>query len=450
MRTRFSVRFAICLVIVLAACVCLTSCGGSGGGSNGDVSAVRNAKATFSVTWPETGKMNAASIPTATNEMIVFVSGPGIRTPIAAIVPRPAGGSSTSTVTLDLPAGPRRLFSAEARRVTSPPSGIVTNPTKAQLLAGTVLASGNDGTPHDIAPFAKVAANISLKPGGTPGGGVIAVSVTITNIETTDFPLNRVVTLAIDQDHNVLSNLTRANFKVTEDGVDCIITDARVLQQTGSSISVVLTLDRTGSMDGQPAEDLDTAATTFVDLLQPGDKAEIINFGGSLIEVTQPFTDDKSALRAAIQEQQWRFGSVTPLWDSLFLAINEAKLARGIAAVVAMTDGGENASEYHYFSDVLNEATTANLPVFSVGLHGYDWSPDPLIEISEATGAFFTEAPDSGKLDEIYTAISNTIRAQIVVVYQSPNPNHSSSPRTVVVEYKYGSFQGTATQTYVY
>jgi VWFA-related protein len=436
------------VVLLLAALAwLLPGCGGHGlstdprGGSEG------TARAVFTIDWPDGGR----DIPLETNRVCLFVTGQGIRGAICAIVNKTAPGTTTTVTLENIPAGPKRLFSAQARYVPGLQVGaddaVVLNPSSAQLLEGDLLADGGCETAVDVLPNQTVQVTITLERPGEPPGGTVDVDVVVNQVISDNFPALLLLELIRDQDGNVLTNLTAANFEVFEDGQPCVITDVRTVESARSDLSVSLVLDRSGSMDGQPNTDLETAATTFVSLMGVDDSGEIINFESS-VYVSQPFTSDKGLLLDAIRYTGPRGG--TALYDAIRTGVSDAAAEGGRAGVVAMTDGGENSSTNGDIDDLVEHCRGRGVPVFCVGLAGYDFWEWPMKHVADETGGLYFYSPTSDQLEEIYRRISEYLRAQIQISFISPDPTPSGRTRTVEVFFHYGEFEGSNTAEYVY
>lgn len=432
--------------LALASLAVLGGCGGhtavptSGGAPGGNVSAV------FTVQWPQPSQR---LIPPDANRVAVYVSAVDWSGSRAAIVNRPPAGGPVSVTIDGIVAGRARLFSARAVNVPNlPPNAppVITNPSQDELLEGTTLAAGAADS-VDVIPFSTVNVSITLTAPGEPPGGTTTVDVTINQVVTASFPFVLVLEMIRDQDGNILSNLNAANFEVLEDGQPCVVTDVRTVTAAGTTIAVSLVLDRSGSMWGQPNRDLEAAATTFVNLMAVDDLGEVINFS-TWLEVTQPFTSDKAALIQAIQGQY--IGGTTALYDAIRRGVADAAEQGGRAAVIAMTDGGENNSVNPDLNDLISYAKSQGIPVFCVGLTGYDLNEPPLQEIAAETGGLYFFAPTSSQLEEIYTRISQQLRAQIQIGFISANPIPSGRTRTVEVRFSYGQFSGSNSYAYTY
>lgn len=435
-----------CLLVVSMAAVC--GCGGGRtttkvvkptGSHQVTIADNRKARAKFVIHWP---KKATRAIPANTNRIIIYIHADDIKGALAYIADKPAYSDSTS-LDVDIPAGTKRQFAVEARQVPQTNQAYITNPTAVpydniDLRTGTVLGGGNDLMAHDIGVGETVTATVVVSEPGTPATGTTGIAVTINQVLATAFPSVLVLQLIRDQNGNPISNLNSGNFTVTEDNIPVDITDVRTVQQAASNLSVALVLDRSGSMaDAHKNEDLEPAASQFVSLLQTNDYAEIINFNDS-VDVTQPFTNDKSLLTKAIQ------GRVpsgnTALYDAIYQGVSDTAARGGRMAILALTDGIENASS-HSQADVIQNARNGGLPIFTIGL-GADADSNGLSALATPTGGIYTPAPSASNLKSIYTTIASQLNGQIQLSFISPDPTASGHSRHVVVDFHYGTFTG--------
>lgn len=425
-----------------AAFVPMWGCGGSSGAASS-----RMATATFNIKWPSSA---TRVIPAETERFVIYVNGDGMTTQ-AFIVDKPSGSANTSyQYRVPVPAGAKRIFSAEAQKDLG--SGDARYPnltqvavTSADLTRGDRIAAGIDPNPYDIAPGANVTAEVELQVPATPSGGVTDVTGTIQQILSPSFPSVGVLEIFRDQDGNPISDINAANLTVKEDGVPAVITDVRTVSQSGQPLSVAMVLDRSGSMGSQGNSDLETAASTFVNLMGVDDAGEVVNFSSS-VQVSQTFTTDKSLLLAAIQGRS--AGGSTALWDAVGQAIVDTGARTGRRAVIAMTDGYNNASSTYTKASVIDAANAAGVPIFTIGMGS---SVDPgLGDVGVQTGGINMNAPTSGQLNDVYQRISGQLSGQMQISFISPNPFSQSPPvtRTVEVTLNYGGFVKTATFTY--
>jgi von Willebrand factor type A domain/Repeat of unknown function (DUF5648) len=199
-------------------------------------------------------------------------------------------------------------------------------------------------------------------PTPTPG-----LKLIINQIDTTSCLEVKSTVTVTDMAGNPVTGLTVPNFIVTEDSINqSPITVKPVSGQIYSPMAVALTMDYSGSMSGQPVIDVQNAAAVFFNQMGSGDQGEIIKFSTS-VSVVQPFTTNKTLL-ASVANSSWPgAGRSTALYDSIYQAVADTVRQGGRMAVIAMTDGIENASS-HGLDEIINFAKKSGVPVFTIGL----------------------------------------------------------------------------------
>ncbi len=226
-----------------------------------------------------------------------------------------------------------------------------------------------------------------------------------------------------DQNGNPItaSYFTGQNFQVTYNGA--LIPSGSITVTTaggsGQSISSSLVLDYSGSMGSLNISNMENAATIFVNNMQAADRGEIIKFG-SYVYREQAYTATKSLLITAITGTTSASGS-TALYDAIYMGLTDTALESGQRAVVAFTDGYENAST-HTQSDIVGYAQSNGIPIYTIGL-GYADSAS-LQTIATQTNGQYYEAPDSAQLAAIYQQIAQIFTNTLILswpsfVYQS-------------------------------
>lgn len=170
---------------------------------------------------------------------------------------------------------------------------------------------------------------------------------------------------------------------------------------------VVLVMDTSGSMEGQPIADARTAAKGFVDRLEPGtDQVSLVSFSDSAT-VNQVLASYAGALRVAIDGLS--AGGSTNMADGLARARAELDSARhrpaNAKAIVLLSDGRPNVG-----GDPLPEATAAKaagVRIFTIGL-GSEVDPALLRSVASSPDDYFY-APSSDQLAAIYQQISGVL-----------------------------------------
>ena len=266
--------------------------------------------------------------------------------------------------------------------------------------------------------------------------------VIINQVDVFNWPVVKVYIQIIDPTDNVpILGAIKNDFDLEVNANE--VSSFTVEQTTASAAfpaSTSLVMDRSGSMEGeygndQPLINAKTAAKTFVNLMGASDRAEVISFA-DYVRVDQAFTSDKQALINAIKGLY--SGGMTSLYDGIWQGLDDtAEETNPRKAVVALTDGGENySSSYHgggYWGDpdnslLIAHAQSLNIPVYTIGLQGYDFTREKvvrsyttseadLMEIATATGGEYFYAPTSTELGDIYQKITQRIEQQYIITF---------------------------------
>jgi len=241
--------------------------------------------------------------------------------------------------------------------------------------------------------------------------------VLIYKIDTNSDGEVKVYLSVTNQNGTPIDSLNSYNFEVeerTSSGtlpVESEEIDVTTVEQSGSAIATSMIMDYSGSMSGQPIVDMETAIKSFINNMQSGDKGEIIKFS-DYPEVVQSFTTNKNALISAVDEEWPGAGGSTALYDAIYLGLTDTYSQSGMKAVLAFTDGCENAS-VHSKSELLSHADALRIAIYTIGLGGVD--EQELQELANYTGGRYFYAPTSQDLKDIYDLISGQLRKSYVL-----------------------------------
>ncbi|MBU1629419.1 MAG: VWA domain-containing protein, partial [Gammaproteobacteria bacterium] len=266
------------------------------------------------------------------------------------------------------------------------------------------------------------------------------IDIHITQIEPSGFPEIDVYCEVVDQYPFYLEMLQPSNFTAKEDGISETPISVVPISGTSNLISVVLDIDRSGSMGGNKIVDAKIAACSFVDNMQEEDKAEIISFASN-VTVNQSFTNDKTLLKNAINSlvaNGW-----TALYDSIWESVNDLYHLSGQKATIVLTDGKDEGGVSKYTKEqVIAYAKQCGIPVYTIGL-GSGVNEAVLKEIAGETCGEYYYSPGSDELKKIYLRISKKLREQYRITYTTHNKSWDGSTRTVSIEVVYGTLTGS-------
>ena len=223
-----------------------------------------------------------------------------------------------------------------------------------------------------------------------------------------------------------VTDLNRDDFTVLEEGRPQNLT---LFRKADVRLALALLVDSSASME-QSLPVAQEAAIGFVKQLGPADAATVIDFD-SRAQILAPFTNDKTALDAAIRRTA--SGGSTTMYNAVYIALRELAKIRlddereGLRrrAIVLLSDG-EDTSSLVSFEEVLDAALRSDSVIYTIGLGvGTSVRRPPedasfvLTRLAQQTGgrAFFpTEAKD---LTGIYGDIRNELASQYLLAYES-------------------------------
>jgi len=265
-----------------------------------------------------------------------------------------------------------------------------------------------------------------------------------------------------EKDGKIVSNLTKDDFTIDEDGRPQTI--KYFTQQFDSPLTLGLLVDTSGS-ERRNIEAERRASYKFFDQVvrEDKDKAFLIHFDRE-IELLQDLTSSRTKLDKALDDLtgdqsrptysrggpgsgRGRGGGGTALYDAVFLACDEElKKQQGRKAIILFSDGEDNGSK-ESLSSAIESAQRADTMVYSVrfydsgaggfspgfggrGRRGGGFPPASqgpsrrdgkavLQRISEETGGAYFEVNGGMTLEKIYSRIEDELRNQYNLGYTS-------------------------------
>ncbi len=212
-------------------------------------------------------------------------------------------------------------------------------------------------------------------------------------------------------------DLTEEDFNIKENGNP--VNDFKVdrISTTTEPIGVVLVIDTSGSMEGEPIEDAKSGAVVFMDEMRPIDEFALVGFSDG-VNLYTGFTTNRQKIKNSIDLMAAE--GETALWDGIIVGLNQFEERDKIKHryLVVLTDGTDTVSKLKS-EDVISKALENNVTVYSIALMSYDFNPEEIGDITGATRGELMVAARSGELRSLYQEISRKIRNQYRVSYKS-------------------------------
>jgi Ca-activated chloride channel homolog len=269
-----------------------------------------------------------------------------------------------------------------------------------------------------------------------------------------------VVSLAVtttDADNRYVTNLTRDDLTVFEDGVKQDIT---FFDHSNAPVALALLLDTSASME-EKLRTAQQAAIGFARRLRPQDLAELVDFD-THVDVRQTFTNDASLLERAIRDTTAE-GS-TSLFNAVYTSLQEMKKIRAKSAsdirrqAIVLLSDGEDTSSLLSFDDVLDLAKRSETAIYAIGtrspedaavnVQGFNEADFVLKQLTQQTGgrAFFPKRIED--LAGVYGQISDELANQYLIGYSSKNTRRDGGWRRIVVRVEKPGVHTRAKQGY--
>ncbi|MGH2828184.1 MAG: VWA domain-containing protein [Actinomycetota bacterium] len=229
-------------------------------------------------------------------------------------------------------------------------------------------------------------------------------SVRVRRVDTDGFPEVSVqISLGTSQP------LSDDDVTLTENGATVSPVDVRPIDAEVTTVDVVLVIDTSGSMKGEPMASAIAAAQSFVNELPPDIRVGLVSFADTP-RVLQPLSTERTGMLDAIASLE--AGGETALYD----AVTEAAglfTGQGQRNIVLLSDGGDTASK-----SSLRSATSTNAPVFAVGLKSGEFDERALLRIADATDGEYSPVARAD-LGRLYKGLAMELSNQYVLTYES-------------------------------
>ena len=216
------------------------------------------------------------------------------------------------------------------------------------------------------------------------------------------------VTVSIDARKVDTGDLT-----VTEDGAPVADLAIEPLNDTTSGVDVILVIDTSGSMKGQPLAAATAAALRFVTSL-PND----IRVG------VMTFSDQPDVLASLSADHSFALDSLGRLTASGETALYDAAVAAtgmfhdaNQRNIVLLSDGGDTASKLG-LNDAIRAAKRQDASFFTVGLTSGEFDEDALRRLARSTGGTYSPA-GTANLSTLYGGLAQELSNQFRITYGS-------------------------------
>jgi Ca-activated chloride channel family protein len=250
-----------------------------------------------------------------------------------------------------------------------------------------------------------------------------------------DVKLVNVFVTVTDKNGAPVANLTKDNFKLSEDGEAQKI--AVFDRESELPLSIVLLIDTSLSTKKDLKLETQSARKFSHEILRKQDALALYQFS-EIVEELVPFTSDIARIDRGIDRVHVR--SATALYDAIYLSSDALMKRQGRKVIVLITDGGDTVSQVKY-AEALRQAQIAEAIVYPIivvpieASAGRDTGGEhALIQIAHDTGGKYYYASGLTQLDEAFRRISDELRTQYLLAYYPSNRLSYSDFRKIDVQ----------------
>ena len=262
--------------------------------------------------------------------------------------------------------------------------------------------------------------------------------VVVTQPDESKFPEITVYYELKRPDGSFVLDARRDEFKVTEDGQDRPILRFEAPQSTEARpTTLVLVVDRSRSMEQEDRiGSLKRAVSEFLKGLPKGSRVAVVAFANQ-IELICPFTTDRTRAIEAVESLE--LGNGTRYYDAVAEALELLGEESGRRAVLALTDGEDNASRRYTLAKVIARAKALGLPVHTLGFGDErEIAVDALARLATETRGQHYLARDADQLRKIYEEIARRIGNSYSLAYATDRKVPDGTLRPIRIVYQKG------------
>jgi VWFA-related protein len=219
--------------------------------------------------------------------------------------------------------------------------------------------------------------------------------------------------VAVLRDGKRVDGLLPADFEVRDRGVLQNVEIVGDGEGVGKPVDVVLALDVSDSVKGEPLARLKAAAHAFVDLLHPEDSFSLLTFASRVERVVTP-ADSRERAHEVIEATPAQLA--TSLHDAAFAAVVTADPSRGRPLALLLSDGEDHGS-WLPPERVLRAAQVSELVAHVVFMGPSGTPPAFLRDLAAVTGGEAWRA-DYGELHEVLARALAEFRNRYTLRYE--------------------------------
>ena len=250
--------------------------------------------------------------------------------------------------------------------------------------------------------------------------------------------LVNVLTTVTDKKNRLVTDLTKDDFRIFEDGKP---QDIRFFsRETDLPLRIGILVDTSNSIRDRLRFEQDAAIDFLNVAVRPGkDLAFVVAFDVEP-QLVQDYTDDIEKLSNAIRGLQ--AGGVTSLFDAVFSSCKEKMLffpppEPYLRRVMIIISDGQDNQSVHTREEALAMAQRAEVTIFTISTNrsGSEGRGDKVLQrLADVTGGHAFFPFEAGDLAADFQEIARELRNQYSLAYVSTNAAHDGTFRSITIQ----------------
>lgn len=241
-------------------------------------------------------------------------------------------------------------------------------------------------------------------------------TLSILKIKSTDDKKVELFVSAVDEMGKPLKGLANKDFTLNIGGEEVKSFDLKPTTTSQEPKSIMMAVDVSGSMQGQPFIQTKKAMSILLDQLDNNDYISLMSFGSNVNFASQ-FIKQKYKIREKIESlqpnEEW-----THLYEAVYKAIekckNESLTTR--TAIIILTDGKDEGSKEIFRSKSIELAQNASIPVFTLGI-GNKIDKNYLEQVATASDGYFLSTYNANEIPALYNKILDQLNNQYLITF---------------------------------
>lgn len=228
--------------------------------------------------------------------------------------------------------------------------------------------------------------------------------------------------LALDDQNEPLKNLSAKDFQVSfgKGKADTLNLKVTTFEKSGQGLSILVCVDVSGSMKGQPLTGVKEALLEFIGQKRPNDEIGILAFAEDY-ELICDFTQDEKTLRGQIATLDVKSGDTSLYYsvDHGLELLSSGKVKNEGRFMILFSDGREdNPAQAYTLDTVIAKAVKKQLPIFTVGYTTQQSQYQQYLQrMAQETGGSHYRADNSQAISDRFQQARRQILGSYVLSY---------------------------------